>query len=592
MCSTPKREYPVTKKRGRATVQWRTIDLHLHTPASSDYQQPEAGYLDVLQRAEARGLDIIAFTDHNSVAGYRKMREEIQQFEFLERLGRLLPAEKSRLDEYRRLLNKILVLPGFEFTATFGFHIIAVFPPQKPVREIEHLLLDLNISPEQLDEGSATIGAGTDVIAAYRLMAEAGGLVIAAHANSSNGVAMRGFGFGGQTKIAFTQDQNLHALEVTDLEQKGGRATAAFFNGTKPEYPRRMHCIQGSDAHRLATDPVRKKNLGIGDRATDVMIGDVSFDELFDLFTSNDFSRTRPHQHKEEQAFDFIRAAREEGPNIIQDFHEHAQVRGGKRYDILADVCAFANTNGGSLYIGLPSDPKKPPIGVQDVENTISQLDKEVESRISPLLNCALDVVDVGGKKVVRILIPRGDDPPYAVDDNKIYVRSEGETGLAVRDEIVGLVLRGRQRGGAPAPAAAAPPAPAETAAPPPVIQTDAFAPPRTGVEVVSVEERNNARYYTMRDLRNGNVVKNVTRSSARRLWHYAITAHAALPADPSQGKIQWQGRLGLLNTQKQGNLVRYDLVQRLPDGFRFYFGVTEDGIHGPWKALVGLDDE
>ena len=34
--------------------------------------------------------------------------------------------------------------------------------------------------------------------------------------------------------------------------------------------------------------------------------------------------------------------------------------------------------------------------------------------------------------------------PPYAVDDNKIYVRSEAETGLAVRDEIVGLVLRGQ----------------------------------------------------------------------------------------------------------------------------------------------------
>ena len=36
--------------------------------------------------------------------------------------------------------------------------------------------------------------------------------------------------------------------------------------------------------------------------------------------------------------------------------------------------------------------------------------------------------------------IPRGDDPPYAIDENKIYIRSEAETGLAVRDEIVQLV--------------------------------------------------------------------------------------------------------------------------------------------------------
>jgi hypothetical protein len=45
---------------------------------------------------------------------------------------------------------------------------------------------------------------------------------------------------------------------------------------------------------------------------------------------------------------------------------------------------------------------------------------------------------------VLRVLVKRGEDAPYAVDDNKIYVRDEAETGLAVRDEIVGLVLRGR----------------------------------------------------------------------------------------------------------------------------------------------------
>jgi hypothetical protein len=227
----------VTKKRTREQMQWRTIDLHLHTPASIDYQQLDITFLDLLHRAEGRGLEMIAFTDHNTVAGYRRMTEEIEQLEFLEKSKRLLPEEEAQLKEYRRLLEKILVLPGFEFTATFGFHIIGIFPPEKPVREIEHLLLNLNIPPDQLDRGSDTVGASSDVLAAYRTIAGAGGLAIAAHANSSNGVAMRGFAFGGQTRIAYTQDLNLHALEVTDLEKKGRYTTAAFFNGTKPEYP-------------------------------------------------------------------------------------------------------------------------------------------------------------------------------------------------------------------------------------------------------------------------------------------------------------------------------------------------------------------
>ncbi len=573
-------------------MQWHAMDLHLHTPASSDFQQPEVNYLEILQRAEARGLEIISFTDHNSVTGYRRLREEVEQLELLLKLGRILPDEQTRLREYHRLLDKILLLPGFEFTATFGFHIMGIFPPETPLREMEHLLLDLNIPTDQLDLGSATVGATSDVLTAYRLIAEAGGLVIAAHANSNNGVAMRGFPIGGQTKIAYTQDPNLHALEVTDLEQRGARTTAAFFNGTKPEYPRRMHCIQGSDSHRLVTDAQRKKNPGIGDRATEVLLPEVSFAALKELFLSNDFARTRPRRHKEEPAFDFIRVALEEGANIIQDFHESMTVRGGKLYAVIADVSAFANTNGGTLYIGLNEDPKKPVTGVTGPEQAIVQLDKEIATRISPQLNVTIDIHETGGKKILRVLIPRGDDPPYAVDDNKIYVRDEAETGLAVRDEIVGLVLRGQRdlkaNMPAPEPASEQPrPSQPEIEEEPAVDNT-----PRTGVEIVRVEEREGVPYYTMRDLRNGNEVKNVTRASARRLWHYAITQHSQLPADLNHARVQWVGDLGLIGSQRQGKDIRYDLVQRTPKGYRIYFGVTNDGIHGRWKAVVGGEED
>jgi hypothetical protein len=575
-------------------MQWYSIDLHLHTPASSDFQQPDLKYLEILQRAEARGLDIIAFTDHNTVAGYRKLQDELQQLELLERLNRILPEEQNRLREYRRLFEKLLILPAFEFTATFGFHIIGLFPPETPVREIEHLLIDLNIPTEQLDLGSATVGATTDVLTAYRMIDEAGGIVIAAHANSNNGVAMRGFPIGGQTKIAYTQDPHLHALEVTDLEQHGSRTTATFFSGTKPEYPRRMHCIQGSDSHRLSTDPQRKKNPGIGDRVTEVLLPETSFGEIRELFLSNDFARTRPRLHKEQPAYDFILVAREEGSNIIQDFHENMTIRGGKLYNVIADVCAFANTNGGTLYIGLPNDPKKPVIGIPNPEQAIAQLDKEISTRITPPLQCSIDTHDTNGRKILRVLIPRGDDPPYAVDDNKVYVRDEAETGLAVRDEIVSLVLR--KSGTRPAPAPKPEVEKLVVADEIPQSQTtperDGESTPRTGVEVVRVDEREGISYYTMRDLRNGNEVKNVTRVSARRLWHYAITEFDQLPTDLSKVKIQWQGNIGLLEVQRQGKNVRYNLVEHTPKGYRLYFGVTEDGVHGRWKALVGGDEE
>lgn len=579
----------MSKKRTRTQMSWRTVDLHIHTPASKDYQETEINIIDILHRAEVRGLDIIAITDHNTVSGLRRMQDEIEQLEFLEKTKRILPEEKAYLEEYKRLRKKILLLPGFEFTATLGFHILGIFPPEKPIREIEHLLLDLNIPADQLDRGSDTVGASSDVLTAYRTIDGAGGLVIAAHANSSNGVAMRGFAFGGQTRIAYTQDPSLHALEVTDLEQKGRHTTAAFFSGTKPEYPRRMHCIQGSDAHRLTADPTRKKNLGVGDRATDVLLPEVSFEELRELFLSNDFARTRPHRHKAEPEYDFIHAAREEGSNIVQDFHESMSVRGGRLYAIVADICAFANTNGGTLFIGLNAEVRKPITGISKPDQMASQLEKEISNRISPPIHPSIDVHETGGKKILRVLIPRGEDPPYVVDDYKIYVRAESETSLAVRDEIVNLVSRGQKEIGGQPDLSELEKTELEKQVTPTTVLDDS---PRTGVEVVSVEERGGTKYYTLRDLRNGNVVKNVTHKSARRLWHYALIQHDNLPTDIQKVKIKWQGDYGLLSHDKQGKRDRYDFVRKTNKRYRFFFGVTEDGLLGMWKELVGINED
>jgi hypothetical protein len=573
----------------RKNRQWYSVDLHIHTPASADYQEAGVSILDILRRAEARGLSAVAFTDHNTVGGYRRMREEISFLEMLEQGGRLTPEERSRLDEYRRLLGKLVVFPGFEFTATLGFHILGIFPPEKSIREIEHILLDLNIPDSQIEAGSSIVGASADVLTAYRKIDEAGGLAIAAHANSSNGVALRGFDFGGQTKIAYTQDPHLRALEVTDLEQRGRHSTAAFFNGAKPEYPRRMHCIQASDAHRLRADPSNRKNLGVGDRATEMLLPELSFEALRELFAGNDFSRTRAHRvsRVEEEAFDFIQNAREEGPSIVQAFHESMTEKGGKLYDVIADACAFANTNGGAIFIGLGADPKAPPIGVPEAAKAVALLEREIGRKITPALPVSVDIQESRGKQIIRVIVPRGDDPPYAVEDSKIYTRDEDETGLAVRDEIVTLVGRRNQPPAAPAAPPAAPAA-AEGSAPAPA-ETAGVAAPRTGVEVVSFEERDGDRYYTVRDLRNGNMVKNVTLASSRRLWHYAISEYAKLPAPET---LAWQGDLAILKKRSRRGESTYDLIQRTPKGMRYYFGVSEDGIHGEWKKLVGEEED
>jgi hypothetical protein len=227
---------------------------------------------------------------------------------------------------------------------------------------------------------------------------------------------------------------------------------------------------------------------------------------------------------------------------------------------------------------------------VGNPSNSIKQLEKEISNRISPPLTCTIEPHSTGGKNVIRVLVPRGEDPPYAVDDNKIYVRAEGETGLAVRDEIVGLV-KGAARIEAVAedqPISLVPKMEDNQK-----VEKDKIAqPPRTGVEVVNVVERKGVKYYTVMDLRNSNTVKNVTEKSARRLWHYAITNFSKLSPDVRKIKTEWKDNRGIIRKYKQGKRQIFDLVERDGGKYRTYFGVTEDGVHGSWRRLVGLEGD
>jgi len=573
------------------------VDLHLHTPASADWQEPGAAYLQWLQKADSRGLDVVAITDHNTVEGVARLRGEIERLTWLEANERLRPQERRELDEYRRLGEKVLVLPGFEFTATFGFHILAIFPPDTPLRMLELLLLRLNVPVERLSEGSTEIGASTDVVTAYRLINEAGGLVIAAHANSTHGVAMRGLSFGGQTKIAFTQDPHLHALEVTDLESTGRRSTAQFFDGSKPEYPRRMHCIQGSDAHRLVRDPKDKNRLGIGDRVTEVLLPEVIFEALLAVFEGDDFTLTRPYRPAAEMPFDHVQAAREQGNSIVQSFHESMTQQGGRLNKVLADVAAFANARGGTIWVGASASRKGAPRGVPNPNEAVSQLKKEIEHSITPPLDVPVDVVESMGASVIRVSVPNGADKPYALSQTRIYVRQEGETNEAMRDELVQLVLACHAAGGPaaevePPPAVSVEAVAAEPAAAPELIaaQPAEVKAPSIGVEIVTAEERKGTRYYSIRDLRNGNTIHNVTMGSARKLWSYALNQYATNPVDPA--KVTWNGDLGLWQVAKRARRLRYDLALRQPDGgLRVFYGVTSDGMSGPWGQFLKEED-
>lgn len=533
------------------------------------------------------------------------IRNEIEWLTRLQEQDRLTPEERRNLEQWQTIANEIVVLPGFEFTATFGFHILAIFPPETSIRELEHTLLRLNVPADKLDIGTTETGASSDVISAYETIVDSGGIAIAAHANSTHGVAMRNFPFGGQTKIAYTQDANLSALEVTDLESRSRKATARFFNGSKMEYARKMHCIQGSDAHRLNTNRRNNRRLGIGERATELLLPEPSFAAIRDLFASSFFDRTRPFRAPE-KVVDHLAAARAEGPSQTQSFHETANKKGGRQTVVLADLCAFANTDGGAVFVGA-SARKGRVKGLANAKQALKELQQAQVQRLSPPIEVRYETVTNDGVDVLRIGVDAGDDKPYCLDGSKFYVRNDAETNLALRDEIVALVLESvglnadlvegeevigtsgavgsanGEKGGA-GKGSGSRRAKGRTNQSSSE-KRDPFYLPQDGVEIVNNEKRGDTTYYVVRNMRNHRSVSNVTRQGARKLWDYAITQFEDSPVNAD--KLRWKNDVAVIRSEKRAGKVRFDLALREGPDFRVFYGVTVDGMEGAWAQFV-----
>ena len=277
---------------------------------------------------------------------------------------------------------------------------------------------------------------------------------------------------------------------------------------------------------------------------------------------------------------------------LFKVFMRLSRLKSGRSNLILSDICAFLNTNGGAIFVGVTPGRHLDPPGVNNPAQIINSLTKEIDDRISPPIKLTIDIQKFRNKDIIRILIPRGEDSPYAVDENQIYIRDESETNLAVRDEIVTLVES--HNANRVFKIEELPSNIGTNQVPVETKETFDFSEsidPKTGVEITESIVRGGKTFYTMRDLRNGNTVKNVTQASARRLWHYAISKYDSISNNPQSKDIKWKGNYGLLSRYKQGQNDHFDFILRKADDYRFFFGVTLDGIEGEWRQFLEIEE-
>jgi hypothetical protein len=108
---------------------------------------------------------------------------------------------------------------------------------------------------------------------------------------------------------------------------------------------------------------------------------------------------------------------------------------------LLRAITAFANTNDGTVFIGIDDEARVRGLDVttpkeKDVRHRIFSLIRE---RIQPCPVVDMDFEEVDGRVILRLFVPRGDEPLYYLKGVS-YVR-HGESNITPRPEQVTRIL-------------------------------------------------------------------------------------------------------------------------------------------------------
>lgn len=218
-------------------AQWLKADLHLHTPASRDFEgETDTKPEDIVAIALEKELGVIAITDHHSVAWCDKVRQA---------------AKGSRL----------VVFPGVEVSTKEG-HILAIFDVNEDATRIEDFLIRVGVPREEFGNHQFSIPMDFEGIA--KEIENSGGIAIAAHADGKRGfltTIQTGLG-----RRAAYLSNSLWAIESIKADMREKHQSGQVYP------PRHMTCLQFSDSH----DPLR----GMGSRSTFLKMGETNLSGL------------------------------------------------------------------------------------------------------------------------------------------------------------------------------------------------------------------------------------------------------------------------------------------------------------------------
>ena len=251
-------ESSLSKHSTPSYAQWRTVDLHNHSPASFDYEGNKADAVGAaISHLSTANVDVVMFTDHHT----------LPEQTFIEQVHRGTGKTILRGTELNIFVDA-WGKPQAKIQKQAFFHLLVGFSPEM---DADYWFTHVNNKcgyEEREISGNKIPGLTSGVAQISEVLTEAGAIIIPAHLHKNRDAFKSRSMDDIYTDAEFLKLARNHftALEVTDPR------TADFFDGRHAGTDG-LHksCIRSSDAHDVTL---------IGQRVTYVQMESPTFAEL------------------------------------------------------------------------------------------------------------------------------------------------------------------------------------------------------------------------------------------------------------------------------------------------------------------------
>jgi histidinol phosphatase-like PHP family hydrolase/energy-coupling factor transporter ATP-binding protein EcfA2 len=218
----------VTQKDIYPGSKWWKTDFHVHTPASTDYENKDVTEEDILKAAMTANLDCLVITDHNSGSWIDRLQAKNKEIQL----------QNPKPDWYRDLT----IFPGVEITVADSVsrvHLLAIFDIGFNSQNITSVLGACGITNGFGD--SQNTSTTKSFIETVEVIEAAGGIAIPAHIDGNNGLLYNKTTLNLETKKSLSE---IIAAEFCDVN--------AFINSEEhlKKAVENIAKLGGSDAHK------------------------------------------------------------------------------------------------------------------------------------------------------------------------------------------------------------------------------------------------------------------------------------------------------------------------------------------------------